>query len=120
MIKKILTALVLLGFYFVAAALGNGLGYGHDTEGKPHLVLCAQRPPKPLTCEYHGRLSPACKRILNQAASILKKNPTASVVMYGGDDSTGEMLTSLGIDANRIYEKPFSGNTLTLIIRGLK
>jgi hypothetical protein len=76
--KKIMLVLFLLGFYLAASALADGPGYGRDSEtGKPRLVLCKNE--APFTCDYHGKMTFSCKRILNKTAVILKTNPTATV-----------------------------------------
>lgn len=70
-----------------------------------------------LSCKYDGgKLTRPCRHILRQAAKQLKKQPLAQIQMLGGDDSTGEYLTSLGVSFTRISELPGEHGSLRLRI----
>lgn len=122
---KIIIAISTILLFLSAAGFGQEMGYGEGHEGRPRFLLCKQhngekaREAKILSCPAPSAPDASewkCERILIRAAKILKKNPDATLVMVGGDDSDGEYLTSLGIDPKRISEKPSSGR-LVLIIR---
>jgi hypothetical protein len=102
---SLLIAIATILFFLVCAAIAQ--------EPKPRReakIFSCPAPSAPDASEWK------CERILIRAAKILKKNPDATLVMVGGDDSDGEYLTSLGIDPKRITEKPSSGR-LVLIVR---
>lgn len=67
---------------------------------------------QPNRCQYNGTMTPACELILHNTATRLNADPTLDVVMVGGDDETGEYLTSLGVAPERISEQPGNGTLI--------
>jgi hypothetical protein len=67
-------------------------------------------------CKYAGKLTRPCRAALRQTAKELRRQPDATVVMVGGDDSTGEYLVSRGIDPGRISEIPATDGRLNFVI----
>jgi hypothetical protein len=68
------------------------------------------------TVPYTGEVTPSVTHVLKATAVKMRAQPNITVILRGGDDSTGQILTALGVDAGRISQEKTTDGMLTVIV----